>query len=179
MNRMNLVHRSIESGMQGGPRSFYGPGRHPGMIEARLRELLRNPKRMAERMRQIDAGLAGSNETQGYTDQGSRGDPNYERDGIGINQNGERFNDWGVPGSRAYRENQQAHVRNERNDLLSAAKTSGFAGNSGPPKVKGDASLGITLNGFPKGTKTDLTYGGLFTSYNLSRGRQMEQSEQK
>jgi hypothetical protein len=45
--------------------------------------------------------------------------------------------------------------------------------------VKGDASLNIALDGFPKGTKTDLTYGGLFTSYNLSRGRQMEQSEQK
>jgi hypothetical protein len=45
--------------------------------------------------------------------------------------------------------------------------------------VTGDASLNIALNGFPKGTKTDLTYGGLFTSYNLSRGRQMEQSEQK
>jgi hypothetical protein len=65
-------------------------------------------------------------------------------------------------------------------DLLSAAKTSGFAGNGGgEQKVTGDASLGITLNGFPKGTKTDLTYGGLFTSYSLSRGRQMEQSEQK
>jgi uncharacterized protein (TIGR02594 family) len=64
------------------------------------------------------------------------------------------------------------------NDLLDAGRKAGvFAG--GTQKVEGDASLGITLNGFPKGTKTDLTYGGLFTSYELTRGRQMEASEQK
>jgi hypothetical protein len=171
MNRMNLVHRSIESGMGGGSKSFYGPVRK-GLVEGRIRELQRNPKLMAQRMRQIDAGLAGSNETEGYTDQGSRGDPNYYKGGTGVNENGERFNDWGVAGSRAYREDQQRHVRR---DLLATADKRAEQKHT----VTGDASLKIALGGFPKGTKTDLTYGGLFTKYELSRGHQMEAAEQK
>jgi hypothetical protein len=54
-----------------------------------------------------------------------------------------------------------------------------MTGGGGPQKVEGDASLKIDLNGFPKGTKTDLTYGGLFTEHTLSRGRQMEPAEQQ
>ena len=82
-----------------------------------------------------------------------------------------------MAGSREYRLNHEARVHNE---LLSAAKKSGIVGGGGSQQtIKGDASLGITLDGFPKGTRTDLTYGGLFTSYNLSRDRQMEASEQK
>jgi len=38
--------------------------------------------------------------------------------------------------------------------------------------------LDISLNGF-QGTKTDLTYGRLFTQYTRSKGRQMEASEIK
>jgi hypothetical protein len=176
MNRMNLAHRTIESGMAGGRNSFYSPGRHPGMIEGRMRELMNNPKRMAARMAQIDAELAGSNQTLGHTDQGSRGDPNYYSGGTGVNINGERFNDWGYPGARAYREHQQAMVA--RGDLLGNARAAGMTG-GGPQKVEGDAHLKVDLNGFPKGTRTDLTYGGLFTEYTLSRGHQMEASEQK
>jgi hypothetical protein len=48
-----------------------------------------------------------------------------------------------------------------------------------PQTIKGDASLDINLNGFPKGTKTDLTYGGLFTQYTLAKGQQMEAAESK
>ena len=43
----------------------------------------------------------------------------------------------------------------------------------------GDAHLRIGLENFPKGTRTDLTYGGLFTQYTLSKGQQMEPAEQK
>jgi hypothetical protein len=63
-------------------------------------------------------------------------------------------------------------------DLLETARAAGAMGGA-TQKVEGDASLKIDLNGFPRGTKTDLTYGGLFTQYTLSRGQQMEASEQK
>jgi hypothetical protein len=62
-----------------------------------------------------------------------------------------------------------------KRDLLETAKAAGTQNHT----VTGDASLNIALNGFPKGTKTDLTYGGLFTKYELSRGQQMEQAEIK
>jgi hypothetical protein len=170
--RLRRIEFSVHTG---GGRSFYGPVRR-GLVAGRLAELKRTG-RLAARMRQIDEALAGSNRTLGHTDQGSRGDPNYYKGGVGVNINGERFNDWGVAGSRAYRENQQRHVRE---GLLPAARAAGaFGGGAGNQTIKGDASLGITLDGFPKGTRTDLTYGGLFTGYSLSRGRQMEASEQK
>jgi hypothetical protein len=90
---------------------------------------------------------------------GHRGVESFEVPGWGESGAGEKAR-W--PG---YRANQLAEAQRRREAQMHT--------------VKGDASLGITLNGFPKGTKTDLTYGGLFTSYNLSRGRQMEASEQK
>jgi hypothetical protein len=161
MNRMNLVHGSLEHGIAGGPHSFYGPARHPGMVEARMRELERDPKRMAARMAQIDQALAGSNQTKGYTDQGSRGDPNYERGGIGVNINRERFNDWGVPGSRAYRERQQAMVRSGgQRDLLSNGASAGFGGNA--HKIEGGASLDVNFRNAPEGTRAYLRSHGIF-----------------
>jgi hypothetical protein len=68
-------------------------------------------------------------------------------------------------------------IRSDR-DLLKASKAAGMTG-SGSQKVEGDAHLKVDLNGFPKGTKTDLTYGGLFTQYTLAKGQQMEASETK
>jgi hypothetical protein len=62
-----------------------------------------------------------------------------------------------------------------RGDLLANARNAGMAG--GVHKVEGDAHLKVDLNGFPKGTKTDLTYGGLFTQYTLARGQQMQEAE--
>lgn len=62
---------------------------------------------------------------------------------------------------------------NSKNSLLYSAKQSGLAG-GGQQTIKGDAALKIDLNGFPSRTKTDLTYGGLFTQYELNRGKQME-----
>ena len=49
----------------------------------------------------------------------------------------------------------------------------------GVHKVEGNAHLKVDLNGFPKGTRTDLTYGGLFTQYTLRKGLQMEEGELK
>jgi hypothetical protein len=61
-------------------------------------------------------------------------------------------------------------------DLLGTAGknpvTSGGGGSA--QKIEGDAHLKVDLNGFPKGTKTDVTYGGLFTQYTLAKGQQME-----
>jgi hypothetical protein len=76
---------------------------------------------------------------------------------------------WGESGSGerarypAFRAAQLAEAT-RRNELLANAKGAGFGGDQ-KHTVTGDASLTIGLNGFPKGTKTDLTYGGLFTEY--------------
>jgi hypothetical protein len=81
----------------GGGKSFYGPVRS-GAINDHLAKM--DDPKFAERMNfLIDAALDGSNVTKGHTDQGSRGDPNYDRGGIGVNINGERFNHWGYPGA--------------------------------------------------------------------------------
>ena len=101
---MIVGHPSI-----GGGKSFYNPIRNRS-INAHLQKM-NDPKFAAQMNRRTDAALAGSNTIEGYTDQGSKGDPNYEAGGIGININKERFNDWGYPGSRQWRERQQAQVR--------------------------------------------------------------------
>lgn len=82
-------------------RSFYNPIRN-GAINGHLAKM-NNPAFAAQMDRRIDMALAGSNVIRGYTDQGSRGDPNYITGGVGVNINRERFNDWSYPGSRDFR----------------------------------------------------------------------------
>jgi hypothetical protein len=60
--------------------------------------------------RRIDQALGGSDVIRGYTDQGSAGDPNYMRGGVGVNINRERFNDWGYAGSREWRERREREI---------------------------------------------------------------------
>jgi hypothetical protein len=91
---MIVGHPSIDRG-----KSFYGPMRS-GVVRGHFR----NAEAMYGR---IDRALQGSNVVQGYTDQGSAGDPNYSRGGVGVNINRERFNNWGWPGSAAFRERLQ------------------------------------------------------------------------
>lgn len=81
---------------------FYGPVNN-GAINSHLQRMTNDPAYAARMNRLINQALGGSNVTRSHTDQGSRGDPNYEAGGIGVNINGERFNDWGVPGSREWR----------------------------------------------------------------------------
>jgi hypothetical protein len=102
-NRMAMTGGTVAQGMHNG---FYGPI-NGGQVH------WTGSAADWKAMRYIDEALAGSNLIQGYTDQGSRGDPNYERGGVGININGERFNDWGGAGSRStrWRLEQQRHVR--------------------------------------------------------------------
>ena len=99
----------------GGGKSFYGPIR-TGAINAHLARM-NDPAFSARMNRSIDQALAGSNVIHGYTDQGSRGDPNYFTGGIGVNINGERFNNWGYPGSAAFQQWMQNSYRDasERN----------------------------------------------------------------
>jgi hypothetical protein len=171
-NRQNLIHGSVEKGIGGGSRSFYGPVRR-GLVAGRLAELERHPKRLIERMAQIDAALAGSNLTKGHTDQGSRGDPNYIRGGVGVNIAGERFNDWGVPGSRAYREHQQAIVSGERRDLLKNAEDAGVTSR----KIEGAAHLNVNFNNLPARAAASLKYSGLFKSGKVDMGHPMPASD--
>jgi hypothetical protein len=45
-------------------------------------------------------------------------------------------------------------------------------------KVTGDASLNINLRGFPKGTKTQTSMYGMFSSIRVARGRAMPLANQ-
>jgi hypothetical protein len=112
MNRAAMTGRSMESILGGGAKSFYGPVRR-GQIEPTMRGM--SAKTLAERYRQIDLGLAGGNLVRGATDQGSRGDPNFEAGGQAVpDVNRERFGYWGgfkgVPYSRRWAQEQQAQV---------------------------------------------------------------------
>jgi hypothetical protein len=119
-NRSIYSDRSVAQGIAGGPKSFYGPARNPGMVEARMQELAKNPDRLAQRYAQINQAYS-SNFVKGHTDQGSSGDPNYEQGGTGVNINRERFNDWGGgPGShagaRAWREDLMRVANDDKGD---------------------------------------------------------------
>lgn len=127
MNRAAMTGRSLASILQGGPKSFYGPARR-GQIEPTMRNM--SARTLAERYRQIDEGLAGSNLIKGATDQGSAGDPNYIKGGVGTNINRERFNDWGgfrgVEYSRRWREAQQLQVARSPQTVAEAPHDGGF-----------------------------------------------------
>jgi hypothetical protein len=91
----------------GGGQSFYGPVR-TGAINQHLARVDADKNYAAQLDKHIDSALSGADTIKGNTDQGSKGDPNYDAGGVGININGERFNDWGYSGARAWREKNQA-----------------------------------------------------------------------
>ena len=91
----------------GGGKSFYGPVR-TGAINQHLARVDADKNYAAKLDSYISSALGGADTIKGHTDQGSKGDPNYEMGGVGVNINGERFNDWGYGGSRAWREKNQA-----------------------------------------------------------------------
>lgn len=116
----------------GGGKSFYGPVR-TGAVREHLRKLERDPE-YAKRMDQnIDLALSGSNVVRGHTDQGSRGDPNYESGGIGVNINGERFNHWGYRGSQSFQQSlQREYEAEERKGSRTAQADTGTATDAAP-----------------------------------------------
>jgi hypothetical protein len=133
--------------------SFYGPERRH-LVEARLAELEKQPEHMKRLMESIDAASS-SNVTQGYTDQGSAGDPNYLAGGTGVNVNRERFNLWGGgpgghAGAAAFRERQQRAVAAAANARLRIDKppertttTADVTVNFGNQDAKGQADRAL------------------------------------
>ena len=91
-----------------GTHQFYGPVRHGQINELHLKQHADGAEG-AGTNREIDKVLAGSNDIRGMTDQGSAGDPNFGR-GETIMSYGEGYNDFGVAGAKAYREEQQRRV---------------------------------------------------------------------
>jgi hypothetical protein len=91
----------------GGGKSFYGPVR-TGAVNEHLFRVDSDKDYSARLDSNIASALGGADTIKGHTDQGSKGDPNYVTGGVGVNINGERFNDWGYGGARAWREKQQA-----------------------------------------------------------------------
>ncbi|MGD0334057.1 MAG: hypothetical protein ABSA90_12520 [Xanthobacteraceae bacterium] len=67
--------------------------------------------------------------------------------------------------------------RGHGGDLLKLGKQSGLVG-SGGGLVRGDASVHIKLDGFPRGTRTATTFSGLFSELTLNRGRAMVPADQ-
>ena len=125
MNRTAMVNeRRAASGMPpltlkamiqgeaslGGGKSFYGPVR-TGAINEHLKRVDADKGYAAKLDSYITSALGGADTIAGHTDQGSKGDPNYDKGGVGVNINGERFNDWGYGGSREWREKNQALAR--------------------------------------------------------------------
>jgi hypothetical protein len=94
----------------GGGKSFYGPVR-TGAVNQHLARVDADKNYSAKLDSYISSALGGADTIAGHTDQGSKGDPNYEAGGVGVNINGERFNDWGYGGARAWREKNQALAR--------------------------------------------------------------------
>ncbi|MGY4403934.1 hypothetical protein [Bradyrhizobium sp. USDA 3315] len=83
------------------------------MLEGRLAQLERDPKRMKRMLGAVDAAET-SNLLKGATDQGSGSDPNVAWPGGKIVRHGETYNDWGGgyghDANRRFREHQQAAI---------------------------------------------------------------------
>ena len=161
---------TLRQGLAGGPRSFYGPARIPGLVERRMDAIRNNPKWRGRLDAYTDAALAGSNLIVGYTDQGSANDPNYAAGGTGVNINRERFNVWGgAPGghqaARRAQEEQQRRIKEgrERDKVDSALRT--MSSNLG------GAHITVDFTGVPKDVKTnaELLDEGVFKSLKLNR----------
>ena len=80
----------------------------------------------------------------------------------------------GIPGVDAYTGPRNEAASGDR--MMGRAFKSGVVG-GGAQKIEGSASVDITLNGFPAGTRTRTSAEGLFRDINLNRGRQMQQAE--
>jgi hypothetical protein len=161
MNRAIYTGRSLTSILASGPKSFYGPGR-TGQVEREMEALRRNPKYFEKLNALTNQALGGSNVTQGYTDQGSAGDPNYGAGGVGVNINRERFNLWGGgPGGHAgaehFREQQQARVRGEAAAAAAASADQSEHRNRFIEAIRNQAKLGVAA---PRNSFTSQAFAG-------------------
>jgi hypothetical protein len=159
-----------------GGKSFYGPIRS-GAIDDHLRKM-NDPAYAAQMNSRIDAALGGANTIKSYTDQGSKGDPNYEAGGVGVNINRERFNDWGYPGSAEWRTARQAELA--RADATADPKLAAAAAadratvdRKSIKTVKVDATGSVKVNIASAGADATLGSQGLFKSTTPERSTQM------
>lgn len=173
---MILGHPSIGKG-----KSFYGPVRN-GAVNSHIRRM-RNDPAFAERMNKLtDKALGGSDTIRGHTDQGSAGDPNYSAGGTGVNINGERFNDWGYPGARAWREKAQREKRESdergRVHITVRPRTSSYEPDRGEvdransPRGQASGQLNVEVDA-PRGTQVNAEGKGAFGGKGTSIERRM------
>jgi hypothetical protein len=139
----------------GGGQSFYGPVRS-GAINQHLAKVDADRNYAAQLDSHIDSALNGADTIKGHTDQGSRGDPNYITGGTGVNINGERFNDWGYGGSRAWREKNQA--------------LAGSGGLSEPQPLDPTPNVGSGESGYPTPGSTAPSPGLVDPTPNVGSG---------
>jgi hypothetical protein len=186
MNRTELVNASrakrglkplsLKQMMGTYGHSFYGPIKH-GYIGEHLQKM-NDPKYAAEMNKRIDAALGGANTIKSYTDQGSKGDPNYEAGGIGVNINRERFNDWGYPGSVEWRKARQAEL--DKADTTADPKVAAAAAadramvdKRSVKTVKVDATGSVKVNVASAGSDATLGSEKLFKPTTPERQTQM------
>ena len=136
--------------------SFYGPMRpNRGLaITGHLNKIRRDTAVHAQMDKYIDAALGGSNTIKSNTDQGSRNDPNYYAGGVGVNINGERFNDWGYPGARQWREQRQREyeqaLKNQHDPNYQAPSTTTTPTQRAETRrAEAEHQLGTPLDGKP------------------------------
>jgi hypothetical protein len=190
MNRTELVNetrarqglpplslKDMMIGKGGGRHSFYGPIRS-GAINEHLRKM-DDPAYAAAMNKRTDLALAGSHTIGGFTDQGSRGDPNYEAGGTGININKERFNDWGYSGSVAWRHHrEQDMAAAARSDATNVASDRQTIDRKSIKTVKVDATGRVAVNiGGGGGNDATLGSSGLFRPTTPERREQMQAAE--
>jgi hypothetical protein len=109
-NRLNYLRSHGEPNLtlrdylsRTGGNQFYGPIRR-----GQITESLQNQAQAQGVNSDIDAVLGGSNLVRGFTDQGSRGDPNYHRGEYMDTPGRESYNDFG--GASSWRQEQQRRV---------------------------------------------------------------------
>ena len=154
MNRTALVNQqrvkkglaplTLKDMMQGHPsiaggQSFYGPVRK-GQLGPGMSRMQNDPKFAARQNKIIDQALGGSNVTEGHTDQGGPGDPNYAAGGGITFPNKERYGDWGFRGAKAFREEQQRQYRAAEAAQPAPGATAGGVGAAGEDRRLPNAS---------------------------------------
>jgi hypothetical protein len=128
-NRLNALRHTypditLSDYLRGKYGQFYGPIRRGEINEEYLRSQV---DRYGNDYHEIERALAGSNRVRGFTDQGSRGDPNflaeYQSGQYVRDRSGELYGDHpGTPHARAYRIEQQRKVEQERGGAPKAAQ---------------------------------------------------------
>lgn len=198
MNRADYTGKSLAQTLSP---SFYGPmrkGDFPSIV-AQMRN--GGGKKYDAMIDQVLAGsntVKGYTDQGMPTDpNGSRRSALTARDHIAVREKGgglNEFTDWeggpgGRPGARRYREALQAGVERAAQRHGATLRDMVHRGGRRPPSdaellkrgmkgvdagsLNGNAKLDITLNGFPKGTRTAHQADGIFKEVQLSRGRQM------